>query len=145
MVEIKLDDPMKHIKDADDCFIIHQSLDQYMSHATHATDKEWAVIHKKIFNMTMVDEDRFDTLLNKYFETGELSKSPEPKPQEPRRKRFQIMKNNKIRRFRCQELFDTSELQTGKGMPSRWDYCENCCGHMFVSWKDAYSAVRKKK
>ena len=88
MVEIKLDDPMKHIKDGDDCFIIHQSLDQYMSHAEHVFDKEWAVVHKQVFNMTQVDEDRFETLLNKYFETGELSKPPEPKLQEPRRKRF---------------------------------------------------------
>jgi hypothetical protein len=88
MAEIKLDDPIKHIKDGDEFFIIHQSLDQYMSNAKHLFDKEWAVVHKKIFNMTVVDEERFDILLNKYFETGELAERPEPKPQEVRRKGF---------------------------------------------------------
>ena len=87
MIEVKLDDPMKHIVDGDDCFIIHQSLDQYESHAKHLWDENWAVIHKKMFNMTAVDESRFETLIKAYLETGELSKQPEEKPQEVRRSR----------------------------------------------------------
>lgn len=87
MVEIKLDAPMQHIKDGDESFIMYQSLDQYMNHAKHLWDKEWAVVHKKVFNTTEVDEGRFKTLLNKYFETGELSKTPEFKTQEVRQKK----------------------------------------------------------
>jgi len=87
MVEIKLDNPMEHIKNGGDNFLIHQSLDQYESHAKHLWDENWAVIHKKMFNLTVVDESRFETLIKKYLETGELSKQPEEKPQEVRRSR----------------------------------------------------------
>jgi hypothetical protein len=40
----------------------------------------------------------------------------------------------KSRCFRCQELFDSSELKKGKGLASQWQYCDVCYDHMFVSW-----------
>ena len=85
MVEVKIDDPMKHIKEGDEFFIMHKSIDQYIHHAEHLFDKEWAVIHKKIFKTTTTDENRFKTLLNTYFETGVLAKTSEPKPAEVKR------------------------------------------------------------
>jgi len=75
MVEIKLDDPIKHIEEGGDSFIIHQSLDQYQSHAQHIGDYDWAIIHKNMFvNIGEVDEKRFETLLKNYLETGKISK-----------------------------------------------------------------------
>ena len=92
MVEIKLDDPIKHIKDGDDGFIIHQSIDQYQSHAEHRCDYEWAVIHKDTFkNLADADKTRFDTLLKKYFETGEIAQKKEVENErlcQLRRKKF---------------------------------------------------------
>jgi len=78
MVEIKLDDPLKHIEEGNEFFIIHTSGDQYQSHAEHAWDPEWAVLHKTMFEKTNnIDEDRFKKLLEKYFETGEVFKVEE--------------------------------------------------------------------
>lgn len=90
MVEIKLDDPIKHIEEGDEFFIIHQSLDQYKIHAEYRYDYDWAVIHKDMFkNMGLADEKRFETLVKKYFETGEIAENKEEKPtNEVRRKRF---------------------------------------------------------
>lgn len=96
MVEIKLDDPMKHIKEGDEDFIIHQSLDQYKNHAEHLWDTNWSTIHKEIFkNMTDVNEERFKTLLENYFKTCEIVKKENKENerneglQEVRRKAFQ--------------------------------------------------------
>ena len=90
MVEIKLDDPIKHIEEGDEFFIIHQSTDQYQSHAEHKWDEEWAVMHKNMFaKMTEDSEKQFKTLLKKYFETGKIAEKKEnKKTNEVRRKRF---------------------------------------------------------
>lgn len=78
MVEVKLDDPMKHIEEGDEFFIIHRSRDQYKSQAKHLWQNDWAVIHKDMFkNIREDDEKRFETLLKKYFETGEIAKKKE--------------------------------------------------------------------
>ena len=87
MVEIKLDDPIKHIKNGDDCFIMHQSLDQYMHHALHKWDKEWAIMHRSIVNSTDIDKNRFKTLLKKYFKSGVTTKTTQNKTTEAKRAR----------------------------------------------------------
>ena len=80
MVEIKLDDPIKHIEEGDEFFIIHSSIDQYESHAEHRWKEDWAVIHKNMFkNLIAADEARFETLLKKYFETGKIAEKKEEK------------------------------------------------------------------
>lgn len=90
MVEVKLDDPIKHVKDGDEFFIIHQDIAQYKYHAEHMWDNDWAVMHKDTFKMTKTDEDRFDILLKKYFETGKIAEKKEKENEEypVRRKRF---------------------------------------------------------
>ncbi len=73
MVEIKLDDPVKHIEQGGEGFIIHVGSNQYQSQAKHLWQDEWCVIHKSIFErITTIDEDRFTKLLKKYLDTGEL-------------------------------------------------------------------------
>ena len=92
MVEIKLDDPIKHIKEGGEDLVIHQSIDQYKNHAEHLWDTDWAIVHKEIFkNLTNVNEKRFKTLLENYFKTGEIVKKENKeneKLQEFRRKKF---------------------------------------------------------
>lgn len=89
MVEIKLDDPIKHIKDGNEFFIIHSSIDQYESNAEHRWDYDWAVIHKNMFaKMTEDSEKQFKTLLKKYFETGKIAEKEDNKTNEVYRKRF---------------------------------------------------------
>ncbi len=92
MVEIKLDDPIKHIKDGDKFFIIHANGNEYQSNAKHLWEEDWAVIHKNMFkNMADADDIRFKTLLKKYFETDEIAQKKETENeglQEVRRKRF---------------------------------------------------------
>ena len=90
MVEIKLDDPIKHIEEGDEFFIIHQNINQYKSNAKHQCDYDWSVIHKDMFkNMGEIDEQRFKTLLKKYFETGKIAeKKAEKQTKEVHRKRF---------------------------------------------------------
>lgn len=89
MVEIKLDDPIKHIEEGDEFFIIHSSIDQYESNAEHCWDYDWAVIHKKMFkNLIEADEKRFETLLKKYFEADKIAeKKEEPKTNPVRQRR----------------------------------------------------------
>jgi len=90
MIEIKLDDPIKHIEEGDEFFIIHQSIDQYKSHAEHIWDKDWATIHKDVFkNLAEADKERFQTLLKKYFETGKIAKQKEEK------KEYQVRRNRR--------------------------------------------------
>lgn len=43
-----------------------------------------------------------------------------------------------FRCFRCQDLFYVSELKSGKGQCSQWEYCDHCYDHMFVSWNDVW-------
>ncbi len=90
MVEVKIDDPIKHIEDGDEFFIIHQNMPQYQHHAEHLWDKNWAVMHKDTFRLTETDEDRFNILLKKYFETGKIAEKKEKKHEEypVLRKRF---------------------------------------------------------
>jgi hypothetical protein len=92
MVEVKIDDPVKHIKDGDEFFIIHQSINEYQSNAVNKWDKEWAIIHKSVFkNLADADEKRFETLLKKYFETEKIAEKKERNNeglQETRRKKF---------------------------------------------------------
>ena len=91
MVEIKLDDPIKHIEDGDEFFIIHQSIDEYQSSAEHKWEKDWAIIHKNMFkDLAETDDKRFETLLKKYFETGQIAVKKEKSDerlQQLRRKR----------------------------------------------------------
>lgn len=88
MVEIKLDNPTKHIEEGNE-FIIHQNIDQYKSHAEHVCDYDWAVIHKDMFkNIGDEDKKRFETLLKKYFEIGKIAEKKEEKTREVRRKRI---------------------------------------------------------
>ena len=49
-----------------------------------------------------------------------------------------------FRCFRCQELFDISELKKGKGKCSEWRYCDHCYDHMFVSWNEVYGKVNNE-
>jgi hypothetical protein len=73
MAEVKLDDPLKHIKNGDEYFIIYQDISEYQKHAKHLGDKDWASIHKNMFGtIADVDEKRFETLLKKYFESGQI-------------------------------------------------------------------------
>ena len=75
MVEIKIDDPIKHIKEGNEFFIIHQSIDQYLSNATYMWDKDWAVFHKQMFNMTTTDEGKFNKLLENFRSTTTFESS----------------------------------------------------------------------
>ncbi len=54
------------------------------------------------------------------------------------------MEVNQFRCFRCQDLFEGSELQQGKGQASQWKYCDHCYDHMFVSWRESYQRREKK-
>ena len=78
MVEVKINEPLKHIEEGNEFFIIHNGSHQYQSCAQHLWDEEWAVLHKSMFEKTNnIDEDRFKKLLEKYFETGEAFKVEE--------------------------------------------------------------------
>jgi hypothetical protein len=79
MVEIKLDNPIELIKEEKDNFIIHRGNEQYQSSAIHLWDEEWAVLYKPLFfnKITDVDEKRFRTLLETYFETGTTAEERE--------------------------------------------------------------------
>jgi len=47
MVEIKKDDPLKHIKEENENFIIHNHPNQYRNKAKHLYDNEWIVVHRE--------------------------------------------------------------------------------------------------
>ena len=49
MVEIKNDDPLKHIIDDDEFFIIHDHPNQFRSQAKHLFNTEWIVLYKPTF------------------------------------------------------------------------------------------------
>lgn len=50
MAEVKLDNPLEHIKNGGDGFIIHNSIGQEKSLALHLWDINWIVIHKNDFS-----------------------------------------------------------------------------------------------
>ncbi len=46
MVELKIDDPLQHIQNGDNSFIIHTGAAGYKSNAKYLLDRDWAVIHR---------------------------------------------------------------------------------------------------
>lgn len=71
MVEIKLDDPMKHIQDQDDGLVLHTELSGGKATAEHLHDPEWAIIHKDDKDWRMLDTRKMITKLKEFVKIQE--------------------------------------------------------------------------
>jgi hypothetical protein len=67
MAEVKLDNPLEHIKTGDDGFIIHDKLGQERSAAKHLWNTDWVVVHKKdLSNLSEYEQQSLKRIAKEY-------------------------------------------------------------------------------
>jgi hypothetical protein len=84
MAEIKLDNPLEHIKTGSDGFIIHDKIGQERSAAKHLWDTDWVVVHKKdLSSLSEYEKQNLKRIAREYVnKTAEDDKKEESPTQE---------------------------------------------------------------